>query len=503
MNNLLTKINKDILNIGKDIVEPFEKIIDTTIYGHIIYLIDIQLLLIFNFCKQNVKCNSNYIERIVSILQDEEIITGGLMPKVIKKLKNKVNKFLKGKKPVNTKIASIKPKIESKAVTSIKPKIESKAVTSIKPKIESKAVTSIKIESQPTNLEFQFSNSSKLIINNFIDSLITVLIKILNSKSAAHYVLVGLNKKTDINVLKNIKTIEDIENKISNICDFLFTFKNKCFKNTLCKNKAPDFLKQVKIQEKINILCSKTIPVLPTINESNSKLKLLAEITDIYLTNSKKHNKELNENYTDLILILNLKQSILGTVNNNLSEINNKSKEINNKSKEINNKSDDVTEFNKINSNNSSKFDFNIIIYTILDALNNIKSTSNYHLNQIKNKLYSGNKVLIHKKIGKISQEINNINDWLCVICILLHNIPNIETKISDGLLSDYLNILTIQKALKKYYKKLDLVNIIKKNEIKKTVPKPHKYYGGSMNNENIYILINILFNPPKITQYK
>ena len=486
MNNLLTKINKDILNIGKDIVEPFENIIDTTIYGHIIYLIDIQLLLIFNFCKQNVKCNSNYIERIVSILQDEEIITGGLMPKVIKKFKNKVNNFLKGKKTVNTKIASIKPKIESKSVTSIKPKIESKSVTSIKPKIES----------QPTNLEFQFSNSSKLIINNFIDSLITVLIKILNSKSATHYVLVGLNKKTDINALKNIKTIEDIENKISNICDFLFTFKNKCFKNILCKNKAPDFLKQVKIQEKINILYSKTIPILPTVNESKSKLKLLAEITDIYLTNSKKHNTELNENYTDLILILNLKQSILGTVNNNLSEVINKSKE-------INNKSDDVTEFNKINSNNSSEFNFNIIIYTILDAVNNIKSTSNYHLNQVKNKLYSGNKVLIHKKIGKISQEINNINDWLCVICILLHNIPNIETKISDGLLSDYLNILTIQRTLKKYYKKLDLVNIIKQNEIKKTVPKHHKYYGGNMNNENIYILINILFNPPKITKYK
>ena len=318
----------------------------------------------------------------------------------------------------------------------------------------------------------------------------------MNSKSATHYVLVGLNKKTDINALKNIKTIEDIENKISNICDFLFTFKNKCFKNILCKNKAPDFLKQVKIQEKINILYSKTIPILPTVNESKSKLKLLAEITDIYLTNSKKHNTELNENYTDLILILNLKQSILGTVNNNLSEVINKSKE-------INNKSDDVTEFNKINSNNSSEFNFNIIIYTILDAVNNIKSTSNYHLNQVKNKLYSGNKVLIHKKIGKISQEINNINDWLCVICILLHNIPNIETKISDGLLSDYLNILTIQRTLKKYYKKLDLVNIIKQNEIKKTVPKHHKYYGGNMNNENIYILINILFNPPKITKYK
>ena len=82
MNTLFSKINKDI-------VAPFEKVVDTTMYGHIVYLIDIQLLLIFNFCKQNVKCNSKYIEDIVFILQNEEIKTGGLIPKAIKKLKKK------------------------------------------------------------------------------------------------------------------------------------------------------------------------------------------------------------------------------------------------------------------------------------------------------------------------------------------------------------------------------------------------------------------------------
>ena len=84
MDTLFSKINKNI-------VAPFEKVVDTTIYGHIVYLIDIQLLLIFNFCKQNVKCNSKYIENIVFILQNEEITGGGLIPKVIKK---KLNKFL-------------------------------------------------------------------------------------------------------------------------------------------------------------------------------------------------------------------------------------------------------------------------------------------------------------------------------------------------------------------------------------------------------------------------
>ena len=93
------------------------------------------------------------------------------------------------------------------------------------------------------------------------------------------------------------------------------------------------------------------------------------------------------------------------------------------------------------------------------------------------------------------------MNDWLCVICILLHNIPNIETKITDGLLSDYLNITTMQKTLYKYYKQIDLINLLKNNKIPKNVSKQNKYYGGMLNNDNIYILITILFNPPKITQ--
>ena len=479
MNTLFSKINKDVINVGKNIIAPFEQIVDTTIYGHIIYLIDIQLLLIFNFCKQNVKCSSKYIDNIVFILQNEEIIKGGLMPKVIKKLKNKVNNFLKNKK------LKVEPKIKSKSLNSIK----------VEPKIKSKSLNSIKVESQPANLkvqetiaESQFSNSSKIIINNFINSLITTLIKILNSKSATHYTLVGLNKKADINALENIKTLENIENKILNLCEFLFILKTKCFKNLLCKNKAPIFLKDSTIQSKISILNSKTIPILPTINESTSKLKILGEITDIYLTTSKKHNKELSRNYTELILILNIKKSISSAVNNNLSTVNNNSSAVNNNS-------------NEITSNKSSNFDFNIIIYTIIDALNNIKNTSSYHLNKIINKLYSGNKVLIHKKIEKISQNIKNVNDWLCVICILLHNIPNIETKITDGLLSDYLNIATMQKTLYKYYKQIDLINLIKNNKIPKNVSKQNKYYGGMLNNDNIYILITILFNPPRINQ--
>ena len=479
MNTLFSKINKDVINVGKNIIAPFEQIVDTTIYGHIIYLIDIQLLLIFNFCKQNVKCSSKYIDNIVFILQNEEIIKGGLMPKVIKKLKNKVNNFLKNKK------LKVEPKIKSKSLNSIK----------VEPKIQSKSLNSIKVESQPASLkvqeiisELQFSNSSKIIINNFINSLITTLIKLLNSKSATHYTLVGLNKKADINALENIKTLENIENKILNLCEFLFILKTKCFKNILCKNKAPIFLKDSTIQSKISILNLKTIPILPTINESTSKLKILGEITDIYLTTSKKHNKELSRNYTELILILNIKKSILSTVNNNLSAVNNNSSAVINKS-------------NEITSNKSSNFDFNIIINTIIDALNNIKNTSSSHLNKIINKLYSGNKVLIHKKIEKISQNIKNVNDWLCVICILLHNIPNIETKITDGLLSDYLNIATMQKTLYKYYKQIDLINLIKNNKIPKNVSKQNKYYGGMLNNDNIYILITILFNPPRINQ--
>jgi hypothetical protein len=479
MNTLFSKINKDVINVGKNIIAPFEQIVDTTIYGHIIYLIDIQLLLIFNFCKQNVKCSSKYIDNIVFILQNEEIIKGGLMPKVIKKLKNKVNNFLKNKKL----------KVESK--------------------IKSKSLNSIKVESQPANLkvqeiiaESQFSNSSKIIINNFINSLITTLIKILNSKSATHYTLVGLNKKADINALENIKTLENIENKILNLCEFLFILKTKCFKNLLCKTKAPIFFKDSTIQYKISILNSKTIPILPTINESTSKLKILGEITDIYLTTSKKHNKELSRNYTELILILNIKKSISSAVNNNLSAVNNNSSAVNNNSSAVNNNSSAViNKSNEITSNKSSNFDFNIIIYTIIDALNNIKNTSSYHLNKIINKLYSGNKVLIHKKIEKISQNIKNVNDWLCVICILLHNIPNIETKITDGLLSDYLNIATMQKTLYKYYKQIDLINLIKNNKIPKNVSKQNKYYGGMLNNDNIYILITILFNPPRINQ--
>jgi len=493
MNTLFSKINKDVINVGKNIIAPFEQIVDTTIYGHIIYLIDIQLLLIFNFCKQNVKCSSKYIDNIVFILQNEEIIKGGLMPKVIKKLKNKVNNFLKNKK------LKVEPKIKSKSLNSIK----------VEPKIKSKSLNSIKVESQPANLkvqetiaESQFSNSSKIIINNFINSLITTLIKILNSKSATHYTLVGLNKKADINALENIKTLENIENKILNLCEFLFILKTKCFKNLLCKNKAPIFLKDSTIQSKISILNSKTIPILPTINESTSKLKILGEITDIYLTTSKKHNKELSRNYTELILILNIKKSISSAVNNNLSTVNNNLSTVNNNLSAVNNNSSTVNNnSNEITSNKSSNFDFNIIIYTIIDALNNIKNTSSYHLNKIINKLYSGNKVLIHKKIEKISQNIKNVNDWLCVICILLHNIPNIETKITDGLLSDYLNIATMQKTLYKYYKQIDLINLIKNNKIPKNVSKQNKYYGGMLNNDNIYILITILFNPPRINQ--
>lgn len=420
MNTLFSKINKNI-------VAPFEKVVDTTIYGHIVYLIDIQLLLIFNFCKQNVKCNSKYIENIVYILQNEDITGGGLIPKVIKK---KINKFFKNKK--------VDPKIQSK--------------------------TNIKVESQPASLkvsklltELEFSNPAKIIINNFINSLITTFIKILNSKSAAHYTMVGLNKKTEINTLENIKTLEHIENKILNLCEFLFIFKTKCFNNLLCKNKAPSFLKEHKIQSKINMLNLKSIPILPTTNEPNSKLKILAEITDIYLTTSKTHNKELSKNYTELILVLNIKKSILIATNSNLNK---------------NNINTTSTVTNKIDDTNKSN-NFNII-NTIFDALNNIKNIYNYHLNKIIDKLYSGDKVLIHKKIERIFQNIKNVNDWLCVICILLHSIPDIETKIKDGLLSDYLNIITMQRAL-------------------------NKYYGGIVNNDNIYILITILFNPPKI----
>tara|TARA_B000000477_G_scaffold59212_1_gene49803 strand:+ start:6212 stop:7525 length:1314 start_codon:yes stop_codon:yes gene_type:complete len=434
MDTLFSKINKNI-------VAPFEKVVDTTIYGHIVYLIDIQLLLIFNFCKQNVKCNSKYIENIVFILQNEEITGGGLIPKVIKK---KLNKFFKNKK--------VDPKIQSKTSVKVDPKIQSK--------------TSKKVESQPTSLkvsklltELEFSNPAKIIINNFINSLITTLIKILNSKSAVHYTMVGLNKKTDINTLENIKTLDHIENKIVNLCEFLFIFKTKCLNNLLCKNKAPSFLREDKIQSKINMLNLKTIPILPTTNEPNSKLKILAEITDIYLTTSKTHNKELSKNYTELILVLNIKKSMLDSANNNLN------KNDINTPLTVSNKSDNAT------SNKSDNFN---IIYTIFDALNNIKSIYNYHLDKIINKLYSGNKLVIHKKIKRIFQNIKNVNDWLCVICILLHSIPDIETKIKDGLLSDYLNIITMQKAL-------------------------YKYYGGMVNNDNIYILITILFNPPKI----
>ena len=251
--------------------------------------------------------------------------------------------------------------------------------------------------------------------------------------------------------------MEDIENKILNLCEFLFTFKTKCFKNLLCKSKAPIFLKEDKIQSKINMLNLKSIPIVPTVNESNSKLKILAEITDIYLTISKTHNKELSKNYTELILVLNIKKSMLSATNSNLNKNNINTTSI------VSNKLDDI--------NKSDNFN---IIYTIFAALNNIKSVYGYHLNKIINKLYSGNKLVIHKKIKRIVQNIKNVNDWLCVICILLHSIPDIETKIKDGLLSDYLNIITMQRAL-------------------------HKYYGGIVNNDNLYILITILFNPPKI----
>ena len=389
---------------------------------------------------------SDNIEDIVFILQNEEIKTGGLIPKAIKKLKKKVNNFLKNKK------LKVEPKIQSKSLTSIK----------VDPKIQSK--TTIKVESHPASVkvsklltELEFSNPAKIIIDNFINSLITTLIKILNAKSAAHYALVGLNKKTDINTLENIKTLEHIENKILNLCEFLFTFKTKCFKNLLCKSKAPIFLKEDKIQSKINMLNLKSIPILPTVNESNSKLKILAEITDIYLTISKTHNKELSKNYTELILVLNIKKSMLSATNSNLNKNNINTTSI------VSNKLDDI--------NKSDNFN---IIYTIFAALNNIKSVYGYHLNKIINKLYSGNKLVIHKKIKRIVQNIKNVNDWLCVICILLHSIPDIETKIKDGLLSDYLNIITMQRAL-------------------------HKYYGGIVNNDNLYILITILFNPPKI----
>lgn len=94
--DFIINLNRDFINIGKQIVRPLENITNSITYGNIIYLIDMQLLLIFKYCKQNIKCESTYIERIISINNDDQFIGGGVFSNLNKKL-NKILGRLKKK----------------------------------------------------------------------------------------------------------------------------------------------------------------------------------------------------------------------------------------------------------------------------------------------------------------------------------------------------------------------------------------------------------------------
>jgi hypothetical protein len=563
--NFINNLNKDLINIGNQIVRPVENITNSIRYGNVIYLIDIQLLLIFSYCKQNVKCKSTYIERIIAINNDNQIIGGrifGKLNKILGHFKKKPTTLSSNIKPIISPIKTPISPIISPIKTPISP-IISPIKTPISPIIPSSPIKTFQKKSLKTAANAQpyiYLKNFRIEIDNFLNILINMHIVIFELKDNLYLSLAGLNKANILNKLKQIKSIDidNINRKINIFSVFLVTLKKDCLSNTVCKRYIPGFLKNDKIQLKIDLLLSNK--TLSTDVQSILQIKILVEIVGIYLNENKLKNLEnLNKAYLQLKLKLDEEKQAISqtTINGNnitfnsintpllhdninrsrtFNSINtpllhdnmNRSKTFNsintpllhdninrsrtfnsintpllhdnmNRSRTFNNSIrpvNDSIRFSRSKKSESNIFKTNVAIHTLLITLKTIKQTADSKIEQIKNNLVNmKDRQLINIKIKKILNEINSIHDWMCVICILLHNIPRIESKIKNGLLSETLGIPTFQKAIKPVYNGIQ--SIIKKdytlhNNLKK------KDTGNVINNELLYILIIVLFNHKK-----
>ena len=353
-------------------------------------------------------------------------------------------------------------------------------------------------------------NDLHIEINNFLNILINIHSVIFESKDNFTLSLAGLNK---VNILKKLKKIESIPSKnitkkINNFSFFLVTLKNDCLNNNVCKRYTPAFLKDNKIQLKIDLLLIDN--TLATDIQSILQIEILVEIVGIYLNKNKlKKLESLNKAYLQLKLKLDEeKQAISQTIinendiilnSNNTTLLQDIKSRLSPVNEDIKSRLSPVNEDIKSSISKHSESNIlknNVVIHTLLTTLKTIKETSDSKVEQIKNNLVDmKDRQVINIKIKKILNEINSIHDWVCVICILLHNIPRIESKIKNGLLSETLGIPTVQKTLKPAYigieaiiENIDTLN----NNLKK------KYTGGVINKELIYILMIVLFNHKK-----
>ena len=517
--NFINNLNRNFINIGNQIVRPVENITNSIRYGNVIYLIDIQLLLIFNYCKQTIKCESTYIERIISINNDDQIIGGRIFGKL-----NKILGYFKKNTALSSNIKPIKTlinPIKNPIISPIKTPIFSPIKTSIISPIKTSIISPIIHLSNIKNFRIES--------NNFLNILIDMHIEIFESKDNLYLSLAGLNKSNILKKLKQIKSIDinNITRKINIFSVFLVTLKKDCLSNNVCKRYTPGFLKNDKIQLKIDLLLDNN--TLSTNIQSILQIEILVEIVGIYLNKNKLKNLEnLNKAYLQLKLKLDEeKQAISQTkINGNNIILNSKntallhdsikhSRPVNDSIKNSRPVNDIIKLLSPVNDNinpsslgnnnislskskksESNILKKNVVIHTFLITLKTIKQTSDSKIEQIKNNLVDmKDRQTINIKIKKILKEINSIHDWICVICILLHNIPKIKNKIKNGLLSETLGIPTFQKAVKPVY--TGIKNIMERGNILHNNLKK-KDTSNVINNELLYILITILFNHKK-----